>query len=225
MTNTNGWRNAPTNPSSDQLAAVNELLQSIGQAPVSTLDTSNPDVSIAWNTLVSTSRDVQAEGWTFNKEYHVQVSRSAEAGWENYILIADNELQIDLVPDISNINHDAVIRANTLTNGTVKRFLYDREQHSNTWDYDPYVDKVFYFDWETLPVPIQSYIIAKACTICSSRIVGDTNQYQLLKQREDYTRTQALEYETQQGDFNYLGVNSVETSYKTFEPTFMLSRY
>ena len=67
---TYSWRNAPANPSVEQLAAVNELLQSIGQAPVTTLDTSNPDVAMAWNTLVTTSRNVQAEGWTYNREYH-----------------------------------------------------------------------------------------------------------------------------------------------------------
>ena len=82
---TSSWRNPPSNPSIEQLAAVNELLQSIGQAPVSTLDTSNPDVSIAWNTLVSTSRDVQAEGWTFNSEHHVRVNRSADPETLNMI--------------------------------------------------------------------------------------------------------------------------------------------
>ena len=221
---TSSWRNPPSTPSTEQLAAVNELLQSIGQAPVTTLDTSNPDVSIAWNTLVSTSRDVQAEGWTFNREYNIRVTRSAATATLNYILIPDNELQVDLINNTENKGHGGVIRAATIS-GTLQRFLYDREKHSNTWDYNPYVDKIFYFDWEAVPVPIQAFIIARAAAICSSRITGDSTQFQMLKQREDYCRTQALEYETSQGDYNYMGMDSDYSSYRPYQPFHALSRY
>jgi hypothetical protein len=217
---TNSWRNPPSNPSADQIAAVNELLQSIGQAPVSTLDTSNPDVSIAWNTLVSTSRDVQAEGWAFNRENHIQLTRSAAAGTLNYILLASNELQVDLVNDLANQHHNAVIRKDG-----INTILYDKEQHSKTWTYDPIVDKVFYFDWENLPIPIQSYIITRAAAICSSRITGDINQYKMLKQREDYCRAQAVEYDTNQGDYSFFGLDTHTSGYRTYQPVQSLSRY
>ena len=49
--------------------AVNEMLGAVGQAPVNTLEQSNPDVALAYATLMTVSREVQAEGWTFNKEY------------------------------------------------------------------------------------------------------------------------------------------------------------
>ena len=221
---TSSWRNPPSTPSTEQLAAVNELLQSIGQAPVSTLDTSNPDVSIAWNTLVSTSRDVQAEGWTFNREYHITATRSSATATNNYILLADNELQVDLIDNVENKGHGGVIRATTIS-GSLTRFLYDREQHSNTWNYNPIVDKIFYFDWETVPVPIQAYIIARAAAICSSRITGDTSQFKMLRDREDYCRTQALEYETSQGDYNYMGMDSDYSGYRPYKPFQALSRY
>ena len=222
---TNSWRNPPFTPSTEQLAAVNELLQSIGQAPVSTLDTSNPDVSIAWNTLVSTSRDVQAEGWTFNRENHIKVKRSTAADTKDYILLADNELQVDLcTDDIANLGHDSVLRTTTV-GATTYRFLYDKEQHSNTWDYDPCVDKIFYFDWEEIPIPIQSYIIARAAAICSSRITGDQAQYGMLKEREQYCRTQAVEYETSQGNYSFFGQNASESNYRPYKPWQTLQRY
>ena len=36
------------------------------------------------------------------------------------------------------------------------------------------------YDWVDLPVPIQTYVTAKASALFSQRIIGDPNQYQLL---------------------------------------------
>jgi len=217
------YRELPASPTVEQKAAVNELLQSIGQAPVTTLDTSNPDVSIAWNTLVSTSRDVQAEGWTFNTEKNVRLKRSATTGYVNYILLSDTrtELRVDLSNNLENQNHNSIIRRTD----DGKYFLRDKEQHSNTWGYDPLCDIVYYYDFETLPIPILNYIIARAATICSSRITGDTQQYQMLKQREDYCRAQALEYETSQGDYSFFGLDPHKQGYQPYQPIDSLSRF
>lgn len=219
---TNSWREPPSNPTIEQKAAVNELLQSIGQAPVSTLDTSNPDVSIAWNTLVSTSREVQAEGWTFNTEKNVKLMRSTTTGYVNYILLSQSrtELRVDLAKNVENQNHNSIIRSD----GT-NFFLRDKEQHSNTWTYDPLCDIVYYYDFETLPVPILTYIIARASTICSSRITGDSAQYQMLKEREDYCRVQAMEYETSQGDYSFFGMDTHKQGYTPYQPIDSLSRF
>jgi len=211
-------------PSQVELAAVNELLQSIGQAPVSTLDTSNPDVSIAWNTLVSTSRDIQAEGWTFNREYHVQAIRSNAVATKDMILLADNELQVDLCDDLQNKYHSGVMRSEKI-GSTFYRFLYDRYNHTSKWDYNPLVDKIFLFEWEELPIPIQSFIIARAAVMCSMRITGDMNQYRMLQERENYCRTQAMEYETTQGDYNYMGMDNDVSAYRTYKPFTSLHRY
>lgn len=221
---TSSWRNPPTPPTQEELAAVNELLQSIGQAPVSTLDTSNPDVSIAWNTLVSTSRDVQAEGWTFNRENNIQSIRSNSTSTMNMLLLADNELQVDLVDNIENKYHNAVVRGEKI-GSTFVRFLYDRFTHSTQWNYNPYVNKIFLFKWEELPIPMQSFIIARAAALCSMRITGDMGQYKMLQERESYCRTQAMEYETTQGGYNYMGMDSDVSTYRTYQPFTSLYRY
>lgn len=220
---TNSWREPPSNPTDEQRAAVNELLQSIGQAPVSTLDTSNPDVSIAWNTLVSTSRDVQAEGWTFNTEKNVKLKRSTTAGYVDYILLSLTraELRVDLVNNLENQNHNSVIRRDE----SGRYFLRDKEQHSNTWNYDPLCNIVYFFDFETLPIPILNYVIARAATICSSRITGDSAQYQMLKEREEYCRVQAMEYETSQGDYSFFGLDPHKQGYQPYQPIDSLSRF
>ena len=219
---TNSWRNAPANPTVEQLAAVNELLQSIGQAPVTTIETSNPDVAMAWNTLVTTSRNVQAEGWTYNREYHYQMNRSSDTATENHILIPSNMLQCELHPkDLSNKGHDGVMRANS--EGQMK--LYDRENHTYEWDYDPYCDVLWMFDWETIPVPIQFYVVARAAATMAIRAVGDSGQYAMLKEIENYTRQQALEYDNNQGEFSMLTGEPNNSFYLPYEVARTLQRY
>lgn len=52
---------SPTTNAELELQAVNEILASVGQAPVTSLDQTNPDVAIANSTLKEVSREVQAE--------------------------------------------------------------------------------------------------------------------------------------------------------------------
>ena len=58
----------PTTNAATELPAINQILMACGQAPVTTLDETNPDVAIAYQTLLEVSREVQSEGWSFNKE-------------------------------------------------------------------------------------------------------------------------------------------------------------
>ena len=104
----------PTTNATKELPAINQILSSCGQAPVTTLDTTNPDVAIAYDTLLQVSREVQAEGWTFNKEYHVDFSPE-----DGYINIPNDIIQIKLTENAANMEYDAVRR-----NGR----LYDKAQ-------------------------------------------------------------------------------------------------
>ena len=52
----------------------------------------NPDVSIAFDTLKSVSREIQAEGWSFNKEHHYPLTRDNN----KEIAIPNNMLQLDV---------------------------------------------------------------------------------------------------------------------------------
>ena len=54
-----------------ELSAVNSILGAIGQAPLTTLNFDNPEVSFIYNILRDANVDVQAEGWHFNTEKHV----------------------------------------------------------------------------------------------------------------------------------------------------------
>ena len=204
----------PTSPTTAQLDAVNEMLMSVGQTPVTQLEATNPDVALAFETLTQVSREVQAEGWTFNRENHL--STFVPDSTTKKIQIPDNVLQIDLSDNHDNRSKDAVRRDG---------YLYDRENHTFEWDATPEVNVVQFYDWGDLPKPIRDYVVARAAAIFSSRVVGDPTQYQLLAQREAYNRAQALEYECNQGDYTYFGHPDGGNFYNSYQPYTALHRY
>ena len=173
----------------------------------------NPDVAIALNTLREVSREVQSEGWTFNKEYDYPITPDSN----NEVVIANNILQMDLNKSYTqNMDRDSINREGK---------LYDRSAHSFTWTDDTlYVDVIWYFDWTSIPTPIQAYITARAATIVSSRIIGDANQYQILAQKEAVAKSTAIEYECSQGDYTFFGTPKGGDFYRSYQPFHTLQR-
>jgi hypothetical protein len=219
-----------TTGSKTELQAVNQILASVGQAPVTSIDTetitdqngnsvtvvTNPDVAIAYDTLEEVSREVQGEGWTFNKEFDYPFTPDNN----NQIVWPNNVLQMDL-------SDNPKYASSYQEKDTVKRAgkLYDRRNHTYTWTETIYCDVVWVFTWEDLPSPIQDYITCRAAAIASSRLVGDSTQYQILQQKEAYARALALEYECNQGDYSMFGYPREGTFYQSYQPYNTLQRY
>ena len=203
----------PTTNAAQELPAINQILTSCGQAPVTTLDQTNPEVAIAYATLLQVSREVQSEGWTFNKEYHVEFNKDNN----NEILIPNNIIQIKLTENAQNSPYHAVRRSGK---------LYDRQNHRYTWEYSPIeCDIIWEFDFIDLPEPIQNYITARASTLVSGRIVGDDDQYTRLRNQEQEMRAMANEYETQQGQFTMFGhPQGQQNYYQSYQPFHALQR-
>ena len=203
----------PTTNATQELPAINQILTSCGQAPVTTLDQTNPEVAIAYDTLLQVSREVQSEGWTFNKEYHYEFNKDVN----DEILIANNIIQIKLTENAQNKPYHAVRRSGK---------LYDRQNHTYEWTYSPIeCDVVWYFDYIDLPEPIRNYITARAATQTSSRIVGDDDQYTRLQQQEVQSRAMAMEYETNQGQFTMFGhPQDSQNFYQSYQPFHALQR-
>ena len=131
------------------------LTQSIATSRVESQ--TNPDVAIALNTLREVSREVQSEGWSFNKEYDYPIIPDSS----KEVLIANNILQIDLNQSYTqNMGRDSINREGK---------LYDKTAHSFIWtDTTLYVDLIWYFDWPSIPTVIQAFIVARASSIVSS---------------------------------------------------------
>ena len=201
----------PTTNATQELPAVNQILQSCGQAPVTTLDQTNPDVAIAYQTLLEVSREVQAEGWSFNKEYNYEMTPDNN----NEILIPNNMLQIDLSQNAANMDKDVIRRSGK---------LYDKANHTYTFTDKVECDVTWLFDWVDIPTPIADFITARAASTVSSRIVGDGTQYQILQQKEAFTRAMAMEYECNQGDYTYFGHSGKTNTYTGYKPYTALYR-
>jgi len=202
----------PTYAVSTELDAVNQILSSVGQAPVTTLDLQNPEVSIVLNTLREINRQVQAEGWTFNTERHYEMVPDAAT---NQILYPTNMLQMD-TNDTHHKNQYDVVKRGTK--------LYDRQNHTYTFTDSIYADVIWYFDFTDIPPAIQAYITARAARMCATKMVGDRELNGLLQEQELQTRAAALEYDCNQGDYSMFGFRDGENYYNSYQPFHALMR-
>lgn len=194
------------------LTALNSILTSIGQTPVTTIERTNPDVAICYDTLMQVSKEVQSEGWTFNKEFNYT---GFPRNTNDEIVIPSNVLQVKLSNNVQNSNYDAVQRDGR---------LYDRLNHTYKWTYNPDVDVIWEINFEDVPSPVRSYITSKAATSCCYRLIGDTDQYKILLQKEIMDRSTALEYDCNQGNFNFFGMQQGSNFYISYQPFKALQR-
>ena len=170
----------------------------------------NPDVAIAYNALTEVTREVQSEGWVYNTERNYD-GLQPDASTKK-ITIPNNVIQADLSQDyVNNLGRNVVNRGGV---------LYDTITHTDVWNTDEtlYLDILWEFEYESIPQPIQAYIVARAAAIVSSRVVGDPNQYQMLQQKEAYARAMALEYDCNQGDHSFFGAPQNGNYYKAYSP-------
>ena len=200
-----------------ELSAVNAILGSIGQAPVASLDYTNPEIAFIFNLLKESNQDVQTEGWTFNLEYHLKYFTDTD----NKITIGTDVIRIDAT-DAWDRTRDFVRRRDT-SDGIWR--AYDRVNH--TFEYPD--DEYFYFNvvrilkFEDIPSAFQRYIIYKAAGRAAVQLVANPKLQQMLSTFEMQSRAAALEYECNQGDHNYMGWPD-ESAYQSFKPYTALRR-
>jgi len=129
-----------------ELSAINSLLVSIGDTPLNTIDTNNPDVQIAQSYLDIASIDFQSEGWWFNREtWDMSLDTSGKQA------IPVNCLYV-----------------NSSNSYWVKRgqYLYDKENH--TYDFtgqsidDLSIELILQLPYDELPGICFNYIVNMA---------------------------------------------------------------
>ena len=201
-----------------ELSAVNAILGSIGQSPVSGLDFANPEISFIYNILKECNQDVQSEGWTFNIEYHIKENVSTT---DNKIIIGSDVIRIDM-EDGHDRTRDFVRRKDT-SDGIWK--LYDRVNHTFEFPDDDYfyVNKVRLLNFEDIPAPFQRYIIYKASGRAAVQLVSNANLQKMLQTYELQARGACMEYECNQGDHTIFGWPD-DSSYQSYKPYQTLRR-
>lgn len=196
---------------STELDAVNQILGAVGQAPVTTLDDTNPDVAIAYDTLQEVNREVQAEGWGFNTETEYPFNPDVNGE----ILIPANVLMIDLSDRYENRGIDVVTR-----NGK----LYNKIGHTFVFNQQVKCDVVWLMDYTDLPTPARDYVVTRASVQASTKMVGDSTVYQMLQQKESMARANLMEYDCNQGDYSIFGHPRGSNFYTSYQPFQALAR-
>lgn len=143
-----------------ELEAVNTIISTIGEAPVSTLENNSlEDVTAAKNILDETVVDVQSTGWNFNREYNYKINPDTDGN----VNIPANAVYVDSSNRGSTADKDVVIR------GTK---LYDRENQTFTFTDPQYVDLILILPWDDLPQPARRLITIKAARRFQNRVFG-----------------------------------------------------
>ena len=192
-----------------ELSAVNSILGSIGQSPVTTLEFENPEISLIYNILTEVNKDVQNEGWHFNREYNLKVSPDSN----KEISIPTTYLRYDL--------HEGQDRTMDLVRRDGK--LYDLVEHTSKFTDDVYLDVTYLFTFENLPPVFQRYVIHRASARAAAQLVSNPQLVSLLQVQEGQSRAACMEYECDQGDHTYFGVPQKQT-YKSYQPYHALRR-
>ena len=197
---------------STELEAINIMLASIGEAPINTLTGTLPvDAKLAQNTLSEINKEVQSEGWSFNTEIDVVLTRDSS----NNINLAANVISAD-----PNIHHHPDVDA-------IQRGLkfYDRKNHTFEFEADLKSTVVFLRDFDEIPEPARRYITIKASRVFVDRLVGDEGLRSFLEQDEVRARAILMETDLENGDHNLLrGDPSLTSVFDTYSPSNALIR-
>ena len=190
-----------------ELSAVNSILGSIGQSPITALNLQalgNPEIGLVHNLLMEVTKDVQNEGWHFNKEDNVKRSPDSNGNF----LIPNDYLRFDIHGGLYDRNRDVVKKGGK---------LYDNVHHTDVFTQDFYFDITYLRDFEDCPSAIQRYIIARASVRAAAQIVSNPDLVKLLQLEEAQTKATAHEYDCEQGDHSFFGFPA-ESNYRSYQP-------
>ena len=187
-----------------ELSAVNNILGSIGQAPINQLTFDNPEIQMIFNLLRDANVDTQAEGWHFNTEKHVKFSPNSDGK----IAIGNDILSMDLHNNQARRTFDLVRR-----NG----FLYDKQDHTDIFTADIDLDVVRLYTFENLPIVFRRYITYRASRVAATQLVANPALTRLLAVQEQQSRAALMEYECNQADHSMFGFEE-DTAYQTYQP-------
>ena len=199
-----------------ELSAVNSILGAIGQAPITTLNTStggnsltsqvseNPEIAFIFNLLRDANIDTQTEGWHFNTETHVKFSPDSNGN----IIIGSDILSMDAHDNYTRRTKDLVRRQGK---------LYDKLNHTYIFTGDIDLDIVRLYEFEDLPPVAKRYIVYRASRVAATQLVANPQLVRLLGVQETQARAALQEYDCNQADHSMFGFPD-NTVHQTYQP-------
>ncbi len=172
-----------------ELEAVNTILSTIGEAPLSTLTGSLPvDGTTAKNILNEISREVQSAGWHFNTQYKVDLTRDAN----NKVPVGTDVVRVELNNRYDKSSYDVVQR------GT---YLFNLAKNSETFDQDFTENTLIYLlQFEDLPEQARRYITIRSARVFHDRTLGANTLHKFSSEDEAKSLSVMKQAETATGD-------------------------
>ena len=195
-----------------ELECINIMLAAIGEAPINSLLGTLPvDARIAQSTLTEVNKSVQSEGWSFNTETDVTLTRDGS----NHVNLPADVLRVD-----ANIHQHPTI--DPIQRGLK---LYDRQNNKFEFDEDLICTVVYFRDFNEIPEPARYYMNIKAARIFVDRLVSDQGLRTYTQQDEVRARAILMETDLANGDHNMLrGDPSLTNVFDTYNPSSALIR-
>ena len=189
-----------------ELQCINIMLAAIGEAPINSLIGLLPiDAVTAQSTLLEANKSIQSEGWSFNTEIDVTLTRDAS----NQIALPQNVLRVD-----ANIHQHPTI--DPIQRGLK---LYDRLNNKFEFDEDLICTVIYLRTFEEIPEPARRYINIKAARVFVDRLVTDDGLRTYTGQDEVRARAILMETDLANGDHNILrGDPSLTSVFDTYSP-------
>ena len=195
-----------------ELECINIMLAAIGEAPINSLIGTLPvDARIAQSTLTEVNKSVQSEGWSFNTETDVTLTRDGS----NHVNLPADVLRVD-----ANIHQHPTI--DPIQRGLK---LYDRQNNKYEFDEDLICTVVYFREFNEITEQARRYINIKAARVFVDRLIGD--QGLRTYTQEDETRARAIltESDYANADHNLLrGDPSLTSIFDTYNPSSALIR-
>lgn len=173
----------------EELSAVNDILASIGEPPVSTLEgDGNVDVANARRILNKINRQIQSKGWTFNIEEGL-------------------ELQADVFSNMIPYSPDYLsVMSTSGTTQYVNRagYLYDRTNRTDLFPSGVTVNIVRLRPYDEMPECFRHWIVTRASRQFNSRFFGSPEVDGMLQEEEAEAARDCFEYEIDYGQYNMM---------------------
>ena len=172
-----------------ELEAVNTILSTIGEAPLSTLTGSLPvDGTTAKNILNEISREVQSAGWHFNTQYKVDLTRDNS----NKVPIGTDVVRVQLNVKYDKSSYDVVQRGN---------FLYNLAKNSDIFDQDFTENTLIYLlNFVDIPEQARRYITIRSARVFHDRTLGANTLHKFSSEDEARSLAVMRQAEMQTGD-------------------------
>jgi hypothetical protein len=176
-----------------KLQAINTILSSVGESPITSLDyiSDSASATIALNILDEVDRSFQSRGWSFNTDISSTLTKDAS----NFISVPSNVIRVN-VSETTYPTIKVVLRGTKLYDSKGKTFVFS----SNITG-----EVVSLLDFELIPEPARNFITIRSSRLFNIRTRPEEAQAKITEVDEQLAFSTFLEFEVRTGiDLNFL---------------------